>query len=293
METRHLKGLGADGSLVFDDDPYPRWHRWGQALTSSPISSIASLLSWAYFGDISPINIYLMHVHIRQDGARNSGSQSILYSTRDQPHDTGGFCVQPWLRNYVEHTGSDWPLDPRNHLVLHTAAPNFAPVWTPQMNAGDFQRRWLLRIRSSAEAFNQRTRFFSLFLSCYRGLLASVNARALIVSASARHQNLLHTPLSHGSVVLLQSVQAYPCILTIVEISLCALCFGKIIRSIEELLWQLSAWAWSLISSCGSPQRSRPCSARHLSEQTIIVSHRSLSSSVINVPHLCVYSNIY
>ncbi|CAJ0603693.1 unnamed protein product [Cylicocyclus nassatus] len=27
METRHLKGLGADGSLVFDDDPYPRWHR--------------------------------------------------------------------------------------------------------------------------------------------------------------------------------------------------------------------------------------------------------------------------
>ncbi|EPB76097.1 hypothetical protein ANCCEY_04825 [Ancylostoma ceylanicum] len=27
VETRHLKGLGADGSLVFDDDPYPRWHR--------------------------------------------------------------------------------------------------------------------------------------------------------------------------------------------------------------------------------------------------------------------------
>uniref|UniRef100_A0A0K0D756 SAM-dependent methyltransferase n=1 Tax=Angiostrongylus cantonensis TaxID=6313 RepID=A0A0K0D756_ANGCA len=27
VETRHLKGLGADGSLVFDDDPYPRFQR--------------------------------------------------------------------------------------------------------------------------------------------------------------------------------------------------------------------------------------------------------------------------
>ncbi|VDO67678.1 unnamed protein product [Haemonchus placei] len=27
VETRHLKGLGANGSLVFDDDVYPRWHR--------------------------------------------------------------------------------------------------------------------------------------------------------------------------------------------------------------------------------------------------------------------------
>ncbi|KAJ1365853.1 hypothetical protein KIN20_026310 [Parelaphostrongylus tenuis] len=27
LETRHLKGLGADGSLVFEDDPYPRFQR--------------------------------------------------------------------------------------------------------------------------------------------------------------------------------------------------------------------------------------------------------------------------